>query len=265
MTSTTQCNARVAVWASECGFCPPEDYYTVAIQCGKSRVDDDCLCKIHTKNLPFGTFGKKAPKETLTNCSIGEGSSKFDYKAGEPMCWLYKKPDGVIGKDGTLKVIAKSVKLDNDFWQTEDYTDYSDCENPDYSDSDYSDSDASNSASSDGGGNGSGSDSGSDSGVTDYSTLKITDLKADLKQRGIKTSGKKDEIIERLKKHDSDPDSFKTKKRKSDKPRKPSVYNLFMSKQIPIYKTAHPDTDHKTAFLACAAAWKTADDNPKTK
>jgi hypothetical protein len=38
-----------------------------------------------------------------------------------------------------------------------------------------------------------------------------------------------------------------------------------MSKQIPIYKTAHPDTDHKTAFLKCAAAWKTADDNPKKK
>jgi hypothetical protein len=53
MTSTTQCNARVAVWASECGFCPPEDYYTVAVQCGKSRVDDDCLCKIHTNDLPF--------------------------------------------------------------------------------------------------------------------------------------------------------------------------------------------------------------------
>ena len=245
MTSTTQCNARVAVWASECGFCPPQDYYTVAVQCGKSRVDDDCLCKIHTNDLPFGTFGKKAPKETLTNCSIGKGDSKFNYKAGEPMCWLFKKPDGVIGEDGILKINAKSVKLDNEYWQTEDDTDYSDYEDSD--DSDYSDS------------------GGSDSGTTDYSTLKIADLKADLKQRGIKTSGKKEEIIERLKKHDSDPDSFKTKKRKSDKPRKPSVYNLFMSKQIPIYKTAHPDTDHKTAFLECAAAWKTSDDNPKTK
>jgi hypothetical protein len=254
MTSTTQCNARVAVWASECGFCPPEDYYTVAVQCGKSRVDDDCLCKIHTKNLPFGTFGKKAPQVTLTKCSIGEGDSKFDYKAGEKMCWLYKNPDGVIGEDGIHKVNIKSDELDNDFWETEDYTDYSDCEDSD--DSDYSDNASSGSDN---------ASSGSDDGTTDYSTLKIADLKADLKQRGIKTSGKKDEIIERLKKHDSDPDSFKTKKRKSDKPRKPSVYNLFMSKQIPIYKTAHPDTDHKTAFLACAAAWKTADDNPKKK
>ena len=255
MTSTTQCNARVAVWASECGFCPPEDYYTVAVQCGKSRVDDDCLCKIHTKNLPFGTFGKKVPNETLTKCSIGKGEGKFNYKAGEPMCWLYKKPDGVIGKDDILKVNTESDELDNDFWKTEDYSDYSDYEDSD--DSDYSDSGGSDSGGSDSG--------GSDDGTTDYSTLKIADLKADLKQRGIKTSGKKDEIIERLKKHDSDPDSFKTKKRKSDKPRKPSVYNLFMSKQIPIYKTAHPDTDHKTAFLECAAAWKTSDDNPKTK
>ena len=268
-TSKSQCNARVAVWASECGFCPPEDYYTVAIQCEKSADGDDCLCKIHTKNLPFGTFGKKAPKETLTKCSIGKGDSKFNFKAGEPSCWLFKKPDGVIGEDGTLKVITKSVKLDNEFWQTEDDGDYSDDENPDYSDSDYSGSD---SASSDGGGSDysdsdsdSVSDSVSDSGTTDYKTLKIKDLKADLKQRGIKTSGKKEEIIERLKKHDSDPDSFKTKKRKSDKTRKPSIYNLFMSKQIPIYKTANPDTDHKSAFLACAAAWKTADDNPKTK
>ena len=245
MTSTTQCNARVAVWASECGFCPPEDYYTVAVQCGKSRVDDDCLCKIHTKNLPFGTFGKKVPNETLTKCSIGKGDSKYPFKAGEPMCWLYENPDGVIGKDDILKVNAESNELNNDFWQTEDYSDYEDSDDSDYSDSGGSDS------------------GGSDDGTTDYSTLKIADLKADLKQRGIKTSGKKEEIIERLKKHDSDPDSFKTKKRKSDKPRKPSVYNLYMSKQIPVYKTAHPDTDHKTAFLACAAAWKTADDNPK--
>ena len=262
MTSTTQCNARVAVWASECGFCPPEDYYTLSIQCDKSVDGDECLCKIHTKNLPFGTFGKQVPNETLTKCSIGKGDSKYPFKAGEPMCWLYKKPDGVIGQDDILKINTKSVKLDNEFWHTEyDSDSESDCE--DSEDSDYSGSE-SGSVSSDGGGSVN-SDGDSDSGTTDYSTLKIADLKADLKQRGIKTSGKKDEIIERLKKHDSDPDSFKTKKRKSSKPRKPSVYNLFMSKQIPIYKTAHPDTDHKTAFLACAASWKTADDNPKKK
>ena len=127
MTST--CIARVAVWASECGFCGPEDYYTVAIQCHRSpdsQGDNDCLCKIHNKNLPFGIFGKKAPNETLTKCSIGKGDSKFNYKAGEKMCYLFKKPDCVIAENGKFALVTASDELDNAFWKTEDYTDYGD-------------------------------------------------------------------------------------------------------------------------------------------
>jgi len=130
MSSNKTCIARVAVWASECGFCPPEEYYTVAIQCHRSvdtEGDNDCLCKIHNKNLPFGIFGKKAPQETLTKCSIGKGDTKFNFKEGEKMCYLFKKPDGVdVGDKFTL--VAESDELDNAFWKTEDYTDYADAD-----------------------------------------------------------------------------------------------------------------------------------------
>ena len=126
MSASNTCIARVAVWASECGFCPPEEYYTVAIQCHRSsdtEGDNDCLCKIHNKNLPFGIFGKKAPQETLTKCSIGKGDTKFNFKEGEKMCYLFNKPDGVgVGDKFTL--VAESDELDNAFWKTEDYTDY---------------------------------------------------------------------------------------------------------------------------------------------
>ena len=47
------------------------------------------------------------------------------------------------------------------------------------------------------------------------------------------------------------------------KKQKPSAYNQFMSKQLPLYKAAHPDNNSKDNFAAVAAKWKTDPSNPK--
>ena len=165
---TSKCIARVAVWASECGFCPPKDYYTVAIQCERapdSDGDDKCLCKIHNKNLPFGTFGKKAPMKTLTKCSIGKGDSKFNFKEGEKMCWLFKKPDGVIGDEGfglvTRALDIEAVWLDNTYWKTE-YKDEADDEADDEEDDEADDEE---------------DDAGSDSDANDFKGIPVADMR----------------------------------------------------------------------------------------
>ena len=51
----------------------------------------------------------------------------------------------------------------------------------------------------------------------------------------------------------------KTTKRtkiKGGKKRKPSKYNLFMKKELPKYKKAHPKATHQQAFKAVAKSWK---------
>jgi hypothetical protein len=49
----------------------------------------------------------------------------------------------------------------------------------------------------------------------------------------------------------------------SKKDRKPSAYNQFMAKQLPLYKAKHPESNHKDNFAAVAAQWKTDPANPK--
>ena len=47
------------------------------------------------------------------------------------------------------------------------------------------------------------------------------------------------------------------------KDRKPSAYNQYMAKHLPLYKAQHPDNNHKDNFAAVAAQWKTDPSNPK--
>jgi len=47
--------------------------------------------------------------------------------------------------------------------------------------------------------------------------------------------------------------------------RTPSPYNLFMQRELPILKRAHPELTHKETFKRVAELWKTAPDNPKNK
>lgn len=45
--------------------------------------------------------------------------------------------------------------------------------------------------------------------------------------------------------------------------RGPSVYNLYMARELPKYKASHPGVAHTTAFTAVAHQWKYAPENPK--
>ncbi|KAJ1922868.1 hypothetical protein IWQ60_006229 [Tieghemiomyces parasiticus] len=47
--------------------------------------------------------------------------------------------------------------------------------------------------------------------------------------------------------------------------RKLSPYNEFMKKELPKYKAANPDVEHKMAFKAVAGLWKTAPENSNRK
>ena len=44
--------------------------------------------------------------------------------------------------------------------------------------------------------------------------------------------------------------------KKPKKPRKPSLFNQFMKKEIPRIKKLNPSMDHPTAFKEAAANWK---------
>ena len=49
---------------------------------------------------------------------------------------------------------------------------------------------------------------------------------------------------------------FKGKAKKQGGGKKPSDYQLFMKKQIPIYKKKNPKKSHREAFSAVAKLWK---------
>lgn len=47
--------------------------------------------------------------------------------------------------------------------------------------------------------------------------------------------------------------------------RKPTAYNSFMAKELPVHKAQHPELTHREAFAAVASLWKNAPANPKNK
>lgn len=252
-TTTTLCAGRVAIYSVDCGFTPPYPYYMNGTQCDRKpdpTGNDACLCKLHNKNLPFGKFGKAAPDKTLTKCSVTGPEGKDTFKAGEPNCWLQVKPDGVFDADGNFHLITPSATLGNDKWGTEDETDYGEWESDEEDETDYSSDDSSGSTSSPG-------------KYGKYSGIKVAELRDDLTQRGLATSGKKKDLAQRLLDHDSAPDADRKAAPKAKRP--PTAYNLYMAKHLPDYKQQHPDENHKTAFKGVAALWAASPENPKNK
>ncbi|KAF0393708.1 YABBY domain-containing protein [Gigaspora margarita] len=45
----------------------------------------------------------------------------------------------------------------------------------------------------------------------------------------------------------------------------PTVYNLYVQKQLPKLKAENPGLDHKAAFKLVAEAWAKSSENPKNK
>ncbi|GAB5034043.1 yabby protein [Nannochloropsis oceanica] len=44
--------------------------------------------------------------------------------------------------------------------------------------------------------------------------------------------------------------------------KEPTLYMLYMKKQIAVFKAKNPSLSHKEAFTQLAKAWKTAPENP---
>ncbi|KAK3826858.1 MAG: hypothetical protein JOS17DRAFT_792115 [Linnemannia elongata] len=44
--------------------------------------------------------------------------------------------------------------------------------------------------------------------------------------------------------------------------RQPTAYNLYIKEELPKYKAAHPNVEHKEAFRQVAYLWKYAAENP---
>ncbi|KAK3843977.1 MAG: hypothetical protein J3R72DRAFT_439507 [Linnemannia gamsii] len=44
--------------------------------------------------------------------------------------------------------------------------------------------------------------------------------------------------------------------------RQPTTYNLFIQSELPKYKAANPNLEHREAFRQVAYLWKSAPENP---
>ncbi|KAI8592839.1 hypothetical protein BDZ88DRAFT_448885 [Geranomyces variabilis] len=47
--------------------------------------------------------------------------------------------------------------------------------------------------------------------------------------------------------------------------RKPTAYQIYMQKELPIFKEKNPNMAHKDAFRQVAHNWKTSPENPKAQ
>ncbi|KAG0288452.1 hypothetical protein BGZ96_007796 [Linnemannia gamsii] len=56
--------------------------------------------------------------------------------------------------------------------------------------------------------------------------------------------------------------SVSTAKALSRSKRQPTAYNLYIKDELPKYKAAHPNVEHKEAFRQVAYLWKHAAENP---
>jgi hypothetical protein len=75
--------------------------------------------------------------------------------------------------------------------------------------------------------------------------LKINQKKVNEKKKPAKKVGKKKTVAKK-----------KTGGKKQTGGKKPSAYQLFMKKQIPLYKKKNPKKSHREAFSAVAKSWK---------
>jgi len=225
---TDFCSARCCDWASEYGY-GSYDLGTIGYQCG-TITKKGPLCGIHSRNgTPFGLFGKKAPEYAASNGKMVDGTT---VESGEALCWIYKKPD--VDDDGNI-IHDKQQELDDNYWQCDDNDD---CDDDDCYDDDCYDDDC---------------DDVSPSNT--YKGLKVSQLKDELDTRNLPTHGLKKVLLQRLLDDDNGVQHKSSSQKNNKTKRKPSKYNLFMQKQLPLYKSKHPNASHSKAFSQCASLW----------
>jgi len=237
------------------------DTGTVAYQCEKNATQGK-FCGVCSKHK--GAFGKigcsytweDGTESTVPEYALKDGAMEDGTKVdkGDAMCWVFANP--LMDEDGNL--LAKDGEsLDDEYWQCDDEDDQYDDEG------DWTDDDADDEADDEDDEDDDDDDSTSD----DYKGIKVPELRTDLEERNLSTKGKKADLVSRLVNNDngSDEEDAPKKSKADKKPRKPSAYNLYMKSAIKKYKSKNPDTEHQTAFKACAAQWtKSKDKKGKT-
>ena len=241
MTSTSWCcRGRISVWACEYGFTTPfsedpdKDYYCLATQCHRNALknpsddQDATLCGSCNKSLPAGKFGEAIPEYALCDGKMRDlNNNVHSFKKGDQMCWLFENPDIIKqdwnGEDGSYALThINQSPYEGDAWNI--YTDDEVCVKTDTDDAPKK----------------RGRPKGSKN-IPSSDTDSDTDDAP--KKRG-RPKGSKN-----ISSSDSDTDDTPKKKRP------PSEYNLFVKHQMPIWKTANPNANHRDAMGAIGALW----------
>jgi len=231
---------------------------TVAYQCEKNATQGK-FCGICARHK--GAFGKigfpytwdDGTESTVPEYALKDGAMQDGTKVdkGDAMCSIFANP--LMDEDGNMLVDDQQL-LDDDYWQCDGDDEDEDDEDEDegcWTDDEEDDGDA-------------------DASTADYKGIKVPELRTDLEERDLSTKGKKAELVARLVNNDNgsdedEDDAPKMSKAKPKKPRKPSAYNLYMKSAIKKYKAQHPNTEHQTAFKACAALWTKNKTKTKSK
>ena len=255
-SSSTDCCAIRLTWATEYGYGKWETG-TVAYQCDKAATQGKFCGVCDRAKAPFGKIGTTYTWEDGTESTVPEYAAKdgkmddgSTVSKGDALCCVFANP--LIDSDGELLSHKKQELLDDDFWQC-DKDDYSDDEDEDCDDED----------------EGCWTDDEDDTPVTIDKSITADDLREMCDELGIDHDGlRKSEMRDALTDVASDekPKPKKAAKAKSPKakspkaPKKekqkraPSQYNLFMQRELPIYKEKH-SVEHQVAFKAVAAMW----------
>ena len=239
---------------------------TVAYQCEKNATQGK-FCGICAKHK--GAFGKigcsysweDGTESTVPEYALKDGTMEDGTKVdkGDAMCCVFANP--LMDTDANCEMMEeKQELLGDEYWQCdkeEDEYDYEDDEG-DWTDDEEEEEDKDQ-------------DENGDSSPADYKGIKVPELRTDLEERDLSTKGKKADLVARLVNNDNGSDEDDAPKKSKDKdnakkPRKPTAYNLYMKSAIKKYKSKNPDTEHQTAFKACAAQWtKSKDKKSKSK
>ena len=227
---------------------------TVAYQCEKNATKGK-FCGICSKHK--GSFGKigfsytwdDGTESTVPEYAIKDGTMEDGTKVGkgDALCCIFANP--LMDEEGNI-LVEKQDLLDDEYWQ---------CDGDDEEDEDDDEDDDEGEEDDD-----EGEEDDDSSSSDDYKGIKVADLRSDLEDRGLSTKGKKAALVARLVDNDNGEEEEAPKKDKKDKKEKkkrpPSMYNLFMQREIPKYKKKH-DCEHSVAFSECAKMWTAQKDD----
>jgi hypothetical protein len=258
-TSSDNCCAIRLTWATEYDY-GEWNTGTVAYQCDKDATQGK-FCGICARNkAPFGKIGASYTWEDGTESTVPEYALKAgkmdDGQAvgkGDALCCVFANP--LIDSDGALLAKKKQELLDDEYWRCDKdvYSDDEDCDEDEGSEGEEVSDDEEDSK-----------PVSIDKSVTvadlremcdgqeiDHEGMSKSEMRSALADI---TSDEKPKAKSKAKGKAKGKDKSPKKEKKEKQKRAPSQYNLFMKRELPIYKEKH-SADHQVAFKACAAMW----------